>query len=73
MYLAIFAASVLLLLRHYRVAWTRPRRRWLAILAVLAALAVANYTNYSAFHGHGTRAPGGRKLRIEKSRKFIAI
>ncbi len=49
------AATLILLLRHYRVAWACQRPRRLAILALLAAFAVVNYLNYFAFHGHGQR------------------
>ncbi len=47
--------ALILLLRHYRVAWTCHRRRRLAVLALLAAFATVNYLNYFAFHGHGQR------------------
>ncbi len=48
-------AALVLVLRHYRVAWTRDRRRWRLVLALLAAFAGVNYLNYFAFHGHGQR------------------
>ena len=48
--------ALILLLRHYRVPWTRSRRHRLVTFGALATIAIVNYLNYFAFHGHGQRA-----------------